>query len=98
MRGAGSAAARAIIVALALLLPAIATTAVALPVIFVDNRASAPEEGTHDHPFVTITQAERAAGFGAVIYVAESDKPYLEGVTLKQGQKLIGSGCACVGA
>jgi hypothetical protein len=76
---------------LALLILSVASSAAAVQVIFVDNRVPPPGDGTHERPLATLAQAERFAGFGAIIYVAETDKPYLEGITLKQGQKLIGS-------
>jgi hypothetical protein len=56
-------------------------------VAFVDNRAAAGGVGSREQPFTTIS----AAGNATIIYVAESDKPYLENVTLRKGQMLIGS-------
>jgi hypothetical protein len=58
-------------------------------VVFVDNRAPAGGAGTLEHPFATINnQATRVA---EIIFVAESDQPYRESVTLQRGQMLIGS-------
>ncbi len=57
-------------------------------VAFVDNRSAPGGDGSRDRPFATISQGVQSAD---VVYVAESDKPYLESVTLKKGQLLIGS-------
>jgi hypothetical protein len=55
---------------------------------FVDNRAAAGGIGSRERPFATINQGAQSA---TIIYVAESDRPYDESVTLKKGQMLIGS-------
>jgi hypothetical protein len=57
-------------------------------VTFVDNRATPGGNGTRQWPFVTIGQAVQS---GSVVYIAESPAPYIESVTLKKGQMLIGS-------
>ncbi|MEA2165060.1 MAG: hypothetical protein QOK37_3187 [Thermoanaerobaculia bacterium] len=60
-------------------------------VIFVDNRAPAPGQGTQQSPFATLAMGASGSGFGDVIYVAESGAPYTDSVVLKKGQLLIGS-------
>jgi hypothetical protein len=67
---------------------ALAGMAFGASVAFVDNRAPAPGNGTREQPFNTIAMAVNGA---TIVYVAESDKPYLESVTLRKGQMLIGS-------
>jgi hypothetical protein len=67
---------------------AIAGAASGASLAFVDNRAAAGGSGTREHPFATITQGVQS---GTIVYVAESDRPYEESVTLKKGQMLIGS-------
>jgi len=57
-------------------------------VVFVDNRAAPGGNGTRQWPFTTIGQA---IPIGNVIYVAETPTPYVESVTLRKGQMLIGS-------
>jgi hypothetical protein len=57
-------------------------------VVFVDNRATPGGNGARQWPFTTISQA---VNVGNVIYVAETPAPYVESVTLKKGQMLIGS-------
>jgi hypothetical protein len=57
-------------------------------VVFVDNRATPGGDGTRQWPFTTIGRAVQG---GDVIYVAETPTPYVESVTLKKGQMLIGS-------
>jgi hypothetical protein len=57
-------------------------------VAFVDNRAAPGGDGSRERPFTTIGQAVQR---DTILYVAESDKPYIESVTLKKGQMLIGS-------
>jgi len=57
-------------------------------VVFVDNRATPGGNGTRQWPFSTIAQAITA---GTVVYVAETPTPYVESVTLRKGQMLIGS-------
>jgi hypothetical protein len=74
--------------AFVLVMLAIAGTAFGASVAFVDNRAAAGGNGSREQPFSTIAAAASAA---TIIYIAESDKPYLESVTLKKGQMLIGS-------
>jgi hypothetical protein len=74
--------------AFVVLLLAAAGTAGALPVVFVDNRAPAGGNGTRERPVTTI---ERALAMATIVYVAESETPYIENVTLKKGQMLIGS-------
>jgi hypothetical protein len=67
---------------------AFAGAATASSVVFVDNRAAAGGNGTRERPFATINQGVQS---GTIVYVAESDTPYIESVTLKKGQMLIGS-------
>lgn len=57
-------------------------------VVFVDNRATPGGNGSHQWPYTTIGQAVQR---GNIVYVAESGTPYVESVTLKKGQMLIGS-------
>jgi len=57
-------------------------------VTFVDNRATPGGNGSRQWPFITISQAVQN---GSVVYVAESPTPYIESVTLRKGQMLIGS-------
>ncbi|MGH9424642.1 MAG: hypothetical protein ACRD3J_32005, partial [Thermoanaerobaculia bacterium] len=57
-------------------------------VLFVDNRATPGGNGSRQWPFTTIGQAVQS---GNIIYVAETTTPYIESVTLKKGQMLIGS-------
>jgi hypothetical protein len=66
----------------------IAGAAFGASVVFVDNRAPAGGSGSHEQPFNTIAAAVNTA---TIVYVAESDKPYIESVTLRKGQMLIGS-------
>jgi hypothetical protein len=56
-------------------------------VVFVDNSRPPGGNGTQANPFITIA----AAGRADVIYVAETDKPYVESLLLQKGQALIGS-------
>jgi hypothetical protein len=74
--------------AFVLLLLAWSSAAAASSVVFVDNRAAAGGDGTREHPVSTIGQGVAMA---AIVYVAESDTPYIESVSLKKGQMLIGS-------
>jgi len=67
---------------------AMAGAAAGASVAFVDNRAAPGGTGSRERPFAAISQGAQA---GEIIYVAESDKPYEESVTLKKGQMLIGS-------
>ena len=60
-------------------------------VVFVDNRATPGGDGSRQSPFSTIAQGVQGASSGGVVYVAESNSPYVESVTLKRGQMLIGS-------
>lgn len=60
-------------------------------VLYVDNRATAPGAGTAERPFATISAAEAASGFGDILYVMETSRPYVENVALKRGQMLLGS-------
>jgi hypothetical protein len=71
-----------------MLLAAVSVHAAPLRVAFVDNRAAAGGVGTAEHPIATINDALR---FGEIIFVAETDQPYRESVTLRRGQMLIGS-------
>ncbi len=69
---------------------AVAGAAVALgDVVFVDNRAAPGGNGSRQSPFSTIGQGVQSPA--RVVYVAESNAPYIESVTLKKGQMLIGS-------
>ena len=45
-------------------------------------------DGSRERPFSTISQGVQR---GTIVYVAESEAPYVESVTLKKGQMLIGS-------
>ena len=60
-------------------------------VLIVDNRVSRDGDGSVEHPFKTIGAASQASDEGDAIYVTPSSDPYAESVTLKPGQKLIGS-------
>jgi hypothetical protein len=66
----------------------VAAAAAAANVVYVDNRATPGGNGTRQWPFTTIGQAVQG---GNVIYVAETPTPYIESVTLKKGQMLVGS-------
>jgi len=66
-------------------------TAASGDVVFVDNRATPGGNGTRQWPFTTINQGVQGANSGAVVYVVETSNPYIESVTLKKGQMLIGS-------
>jgi hypothetical protein len=68
-----------------------AATAASGNVVFVDNRATPGGDGSRQSPFSTIAQGVQSASTGGVVYVAESNAPYVESVTLKKGQMLIGS-------
>jgi len=74
--------------AFALIVLAFAGAAFGASVVFVDNRAPAAGNGTREQPFNTIAMGVNSA---TIVYVAESDKPYTESVTLRKGQMLIGS-------
>jgi len=74
--------------AFVLIFLAFAGAAFGVPVSFVDNRAAPGGNGTREQPFTSIAVAASTA---TIVYVAESDKPYLESVTLRKGQMLIGS-------
>jgi hypothetical protein len=74
--------------AFVLVMLAIAGAAAGASVAFVDNRAAPGGIGSRERPFATINQGAQS---GTIIYVAESDKPYEESVTLKKGQILVGS-------
>lgn len=74
--------------AFVLVLLAFAGAATASSVVFVDNRAAAGGDGSRERPFATIGQGVQS---GTIVYVAESDAPYIESVSLKKGQMLIGS-------
>lgn len=73
---------------LLILLTLFAAAPASAEVVFVDNRATPGGNGSHQWPYTTIGQAARS---GTIIYVAESNAPYVESVTLKKGQMLIGS-------
>ncbi|HEV7572841.1 MAG TPA: hypothetical protein VGQ21_15185 [Thermoanaerobaculia bacterium] len=74
--------------AFVLVMLAIASAAAGASVAFVDSRAAPGGNGTRERPFARIAQGVQSA---VIVYVAESDKPYEESVTLKKGQMLIGS-------
>jgi hypothetical protein len=74
--------------AFVLIILAFAGAAFGASVAFVDNRAPAGGNGSREQPFNTIATAVSSA---TIVYVAESDKPYNESVTLRKGQMLIGS-------
>jgi hypothetical protein len=67
---------------------AFAGVAFGASVAFVDNRAAAGGNGSREQPFNTIAMGVNGA---TIVWVAESDKPYNESVTLRKGQMLIGS-------
>jgi len=71
-----------------LIISLLLASAASANVVFVDNRATPGGDGTRQWPFSTIAQAVQG---GNVIYVAETPTPYVESVTLKKGQMLIGS-------
>jgi hypothetical protein len=74
--------------AFVLVMLAIASAAAGASVAFVDNRAAPGGIGSRERPFARIAQGIQSA---VIVYVAESDKPYEENVTLSKGQMLIGS-------
>src|SRR5712692_6021129 len=57
-------------------------------VVFVDNSRPPGGNGSLQQPMMSIAQA---AAQGDVIFVAETPTPYVESVTLRRGQMLIGS-------
>lgn len=61
---------------------------VSAQVVFVNNQVTPGGNGSRQWPFTTIGQAVPG---GNIIYVAETTTPYVESVTLKKGQMLIGS-------
>lgn len=64
-------------------------------VVFVDNTSSS--DGTFESPFSTLTTAENHSKVNDIIYVFPGDgtsKGMDQGITLQDGQKLIGSGAA----
>src|SRR6266852_3784613 len=70
---------------------ALATPVAVARVIFVDNSRAEEGSGSFEHPFKRLPAAQAASGFGDVIYVAEGNAPYVEGIELKRGQMLVGS-------
>ena len=72
-------------IVIVLLFPA---TAAAARVVFVDNSRPPGGDGSLQKPMTSIAQA---AAQGDVIFVAETPTPYIESVTLRRGQMLIGS-------
>jgi len=64
---------------------------------YVDNTADASGSGRSHHPFATLAEAEAAADADDVIYVAIGDGTASgldQGITLLDGQHLIGAGVA----
>jgi hypothetical protein len=64
-----------------------ALPALARHVVFVDNSAPPNGDGTAARPLASIAAADGAE----VIFVVETATPYVENVTLRKGQSLIGS-------
>lgn len=60
-------------------------------VLIVDNHVSRDGDGSVEHPFKTIGAAVQTGEEGETIYVTPSSDSYVESVTLKPGQKLVGS-------
>jgi len=60
-------------------------------VVFVDNRVPPGGGGSQRQPFATIAEAMRAAADFDVIFVTETDQPYVASITLRRGQMLVGS-------
>jgi len=69
----------------------VSSAAFAQRLLIVDNRVSTNGDGSVEHPFKTIAAASETSQEGDVIYVTPSSDPYAEAVTLKPGQKLVGS-------
>lgn len=66
-----------------------------LVIMFVNNLAVCPGSGTFENPFCTLALAEATSGATDVIYVFEGNgtsSGYNTGITLKEGQRLQGSG------
>jgi len=74
--------------AFVLIVAAFAGAAFGTSVAFVDNRAPAGGNGSREQPLTSLAMGVKTA---TIVYVAESDKPYNESVTLRKGQMLIGS-------
>ena len=58
--------------------------------LFVDKNASGNQDGSHSHPFKTISQAMNKADDSTDVFVADGE--YKENVTVKKGVRLYGSG------
>ena len=68
---------------------------VANPVWYVDNTAAAGGDGTSDNPFNTLVEAQNASAANDTIFVYHGDGTTTgqnAGITLKDGQHLIGEG------
>src|SRR5258708_7380477 len=74
---------------LQILLLVVTLPALAARVVFVDNARPTGGDGSAQSPYATIASG---AGSGAeVVYVAQTATPYVESMTLRKGQMLIGS-------
>jgi len=59
-------------------------------IIYVDSsNTTGPYYGTENYPFSTISSALNYTGAGSSIWVDDSDTPYVEQVTMKQGVDLL---------
>lgn len=66
---------------------------------YVDNSVAATGDGRSHSPFATLAEAESDSGPGDIIYVASGDGTsdgYDAGISLEDGQQLIGSGVELV--
>lgn len=62
-------------------------------IIYVDNDALLGGDGTKENPYQTLAEASSASAENDVIYVYYGDgSAYDDGITLKNGQKLLGQG------
>jgi Right handed beta helix region len=60
-------------------------------VVFVDNRVPPGGAGSNRQPFASLAEAMRFANDFDVVFVAETDQPYVDSITLRRGQMLVGS-------
>lgn len=62
-------------------------------IIYVDNSVSSSGDGTNENPYQTLQEASEAASVNDIIYVYYGDgSAYTDGITLQDGQKLLGQG------
>src|SRR6266550_9100807 len=81
---------RVLVAAIAALIVTGSASAAARRVIFVDNRRVSGN-GSYGSPFPTLAEAQQSSRMSDVLFVAETDRPYEENISLQKGQMLIGS-------